>query len=96
MKLIKYKKTNHIEGYIFDGTHESAKFIIEKIKEYSETAFKRIVYHQNLIDDTIKFEYNENPINEGCFIQFGDPFSPNNIGIWGPTDFERLEYILEE
>jgi hypothetical protein len=91
-----YKRTTYIKGYTFDGTHESAKFIIEKIKEFSTPAFKRIVYQQNLIDDTIKFEYYGSKITQGDFIELGNHNDPNDIGIWASKDLERLKYILEE
>jgi hypothetical protein len=91
-----YKRTTYIKGYTFDGTHESAKFIIEKIKEFSTPAFKRIVYQQNLIDDTIKFEYYGSKITQGDFIELGSHGDPNDVGIWTSKDLERLKYILEE
>ena len=96
MELQTYKRTMVIKGYIFDGTHESAKFIIEKIKEFSIPAFNRIVYQQNLVDDTIKFEYYGYKINEGYFIQLGSHIDPYDCTIWSSKDLERLKYILEE
>jgi hypothetical protein len=96
MKLQTYKRTTYIKGYTFDGTHESAKFIIEKIKEFSIPAFNRIVYQQNLVDDTIKFEYYGYKIMQGDFIQFGSQIDPNDCTIWSSKDLERNKYILEE
>ena len=96
MELQTYKRTMVIKGYIFDGTHESAKFIIEKIKEFSIPAFNRIVYQQNLVDDTIKFEYYGSKITQGDFIELGSHGDPNDVGIWTSKDLDRLKYILEE
>jgi hypothetical protein len=96
MTLKTYKRTTYIKGYTFDGTHESAKFIIEKIKEFSTPAFNRIVYQQNLVDDTIKFEYYGYKIMQGDFIQFGSQIDPNDCTIWSSKDLERNKYILEE
>jgi hypothetical protein len=54
------------------------------------------VYQQNLIDDTIKFEYYGSKITQGDFIELGNHNDPNDIGIWASKDLERLKYILEE
>jgi hypothetical protein len=54
------------------------------------------VYQQNLIDDTIKFEYYGSKITQGDFIELGSHGDPNDVGIWNSKDLERLKYILEE
>ena len=97
MKLVKYKHITYFEGYIYDGTHESAKFIIEKIKEHCESVFNKIIYTHNLIDDTIKFEYLGCKIEKGDFIELVHVSSTHkDIAIRTQSDIVRFNFQLHE
>lgn len=96
MKTLKYQHIKYIEVYVYDGTHDSAKAIIEKIKEFSLPAFNKIVYQKNLIDDTIKFTYYGQEIEKGYMIETSPQLGGGDIGIWSPNDLKRFGFTIRK
>ena len=100
MKKQTYIRTEIRNGYIYDGTLESAKEIYQEIKTHSPTALSAFELEFNLEKDKFQFEWGGYEIQKGDFIAIREEHNKHlfeyPIDIIRQKDLTRWGYKAEE
>lgn len=100
MKKQTYIRTEVRNGYVFDGTLESAKEIYQEIKTHCPTALSAFKLEYNLKDDRVSFEWGGYEIQKEDFIAIREEHNKHlfehPIDIIRPKDLTRWGYKIQE